>query len=385
MPTSQSYSHLLGWGCRNFPFLMDNNDQSSPTSPGSSGAPISGGVIKWILGIIVIAVIYRVGTLYFNDPQVLTNFAQTIQHAINSVSTSVNVPGTSSQSATTKATNSILDNATHKVTTVLSCINYADQSVRNTIDQYQRYVDFNTPTKTTFTGSYSDASWQNCDKDITTALTFESNTPNLDKAMRNFQTQGNATVSAFKDVTSYYKQKSYLDDNFTFGKAKDAALIQLSLSYIQASDTFRDAVDAQEDINNNAHIAELSADPAAQNQVLALQMFMQSKTVLHELYKEPIISSALEKSITDLTTIQTKFKEVVLASIKNDTSKYSSWNGISGKIDSFIAASKDVWRLVRDNKPLPESNEGSLDRAIEQFNNLVSSYNMTNNIPQYRL
>lgn len=364
---------------------MDNNDLSSPTSPGSSGAPISGGVIKWILGIIVIAVIYRVGTLYFNDPQVVTNFAQTIQHAINSVSTSVNVPGTSSQSATTKTTNSVLDNATHKVTTVLSCINYADQSVRNTIDQYQRYVDFNTPTKTTFTGSYSDASWQNCDKDITTALTFKSNTPNLDKAMRNFQTQGNATVSAFKDVTSYYKQKSYLDDNFTFGKAKDAVLIQLSLSYIQASDTFRDAVDMQEDINNNAHIAELSNDPAAQNQVLALQMFMQSKNVLHDLYQEPISSSALEKSITDLTTIQAKFKDVVLASIKNDTSKYSTWNGVSSKIDSFIAASKDIWRLVRDNKPLPENNEGSLDRAIEAFNNLVSSYNMTNTIPQYRL
>lgn len=364
---------------------MDNNDLSSPTSPGSSGSPISGGVIKWILGIVVMVVIYRVGTLYFNDPQVLTNFEQKIQQVLESVFTQVKVSTIPSQSPSNQSTNSVLDSATRKVTTVLSCINYADQSVRNTIDLYQRHVNFDLPTKTIFSGSSSDAAWQNCDKDITTAMTFASNTPNLDKAMLDFQTQGNATVGAFREVSSYYKQKSYLDDGFTFGKAKDANLIQLSLAYIKASDSFRDAVDAQEDINNNAHIAELSSDPAAQNEVLALKMFMQSKTVLHELYQDPINSELLQKSIADLTSIQMQFKDVVLVSIKNDTSKYSTWNSVSNKIDSFIASGKDVWRLVRDNKPLPENNTGSLDRAIEEFNNLVSSYNMANNIQQYRL
>ncbi len=376
---------------------MDNNLSSQ--SPNPSQSPFSGGIIKWVVGIIVIVAVYRFGSLYFYNPAVRNNIGQQIQQGIDSLTNSFNdITTTSPQSSSksqspfpttvepTAIVDTDLDNATEKVSELTSCMNYADQTIRNTIDYYDRFVDFQNPNKTNFTGLITESSWQTCTGDINEALAISSDTPDLDEAIREFQKQGDATVAAFKEITPYYKQKDFLDDDFALGKAKDAALIAQAIAYVKASDTFRSAVDKQEDLNNTAQMAILAQDPSAQNQMIGLQMFIDAKKVVAVLSEETLNASTLEKSINDLIATQTKFTTVVLADLKSgDSSKYSRWDSVSTSMDDFIASAKNVWRLVRDAKPVPATNEGSVARAVEKFNNVVQNYNTNNRIEMYRL
>lgn len=365
---------------------MDNN-LSSPT-PNFSQSPFSGGWLKWIFIIVIIVAGYRFGSAYFSNPVALNNLGQQIQQGVDSVINSLNGEGEASPAAmsTTLPTNATLDNAIEKTSELSSCMNYADQTIRNTIDYYDRFVDFQNPNKTSFSGLTTEASWQTCIGDINQALTLAANTPELDAAIRKFKEQGEETVAAFKDITAYYKQKNYLDDNFALGKAKDAQLIQQALDYIEASDAFRNAVDHQEDLNNEAQVTLLSQDPGAQNQLVSLQLLMEAKKVLAVLSTRTINATALEKSINDLVAIQTKFATTVLPALKSgNAAKYSRWSTINSNIDDFVASAKNTWRLVRDNKPVPTTNEGSLARAVEKFNNLVQSYNLNNSVDIYKL
>nr|MBP7057123.1 DUF3829 domain-containing protein [Candidatus Gracilibacteria bacterium] len=266
-----------------------------------------------------------------------------------------------------------------------SCMNYADQTIRNTIDYYDRFVDFQNLTKTNFTGLITEASWRTCTGDIADALAINADTPELDEVVREFQTQGEAIVAAFKEITPYYKQKDFLDDDFALGKAKDAAVIAQAAAYVKASDAFRVGVDKQENLNNTAQMAVLAQDPTAKNQMIGLQMFIDAKKVVAVLSEDILNVSTLEKSINDLILTQTKFVSTVLADLKSDSSRYSRWDAVNTSMEDFIASAKSIWRLVRDGKPVPASNEGSVSRVIEKFNNVVQNYNTNNRIEMYRL
>lgn len=375
---------------------MDNN-LSSP-SPNSSQSPFSGGILKWIIGVIVIVALYRFGSLYFYNPAVLNNLGQQIQQGVDSLTNSLSdsipttvTPQASSQSqfsppVGSTAVNSDLDKLTEKVSKLSSCMNYADQTIRNTIDYYDRFVDFQNPTKTSFTGLITESSWQTCTVSIDDALAINTDTPDLDEAIREFQKQGDATVAAFKEITPYYKQKDFLDDDFALGKAKDAALIAQAITYVRASDAFRSTVNKQEDLNNTAQMALLAQDPTAQNQMIGLQMFIDAKKVAEALSADTLQAITLEKSINNLVATQTKFSTIVLPDLKSgNSSKYSRWESVSTAMGDFIANAKNVWRLVRDGKPVPSTNEGSVARAIEKFNNVVQNYNTNNLFEMYQL
>lgn len=365
---------------------MDNN-LSSPT-PNFSQSPFSGGWLKWIFIVVIVVAGYHFGSVYVSNPTALNHLSQQIQQGVDSVMTSLN--GENSPSAvavpTSLPANAALDNIIEKTSELSTCINYADQTIRNTIDHYDRFVDFQNPNKTTFSGLITETPWQTCIGNINAALTLVTNTPELDTAINKFKEKGEEIVAAFKDVTAYYKQKDYLDDNFAMGKSKDAQLIQQALDYIKASDAFHEAVDHQENLNNEAQVALLSQDPSAQNQLISLQLLMEAKKVLAVLSSQPIDAATLEKNITNLVSIQTKFTATVLPALKNSNSaKYSRWTTVNSNIDDFVASAKSIWRLVRDNKPVPPTNEGSLARAIEKFNNLVQSYNINNSVDTYKL
>lgn len=362
---------------------MDNNF----TSPGSSQSPFSGGWLKWIFIIVILVAGFQFGRAYFANPAAFNNLSQQIQAGVDSVIESLNGGGNASPAAlATNASTAALDDAIEKTSELSSCTNYADQTIRNTIDHYDRFVDFQNPNKTSFSGLITEASWQTCLNSINDALTVMTNTPELDAAVRKFKEQGEATVAAFKEITAYYKQKDFLDDNFTLGKAKDAQMIQQAIDYIKASDAFRAAVDHQEDLNNEAQVALLSQNASAQNQLISLQMLMEAKKVLAALSEQTISATALEKSINALVAVQSQFTTKVLPTLKDgNAGKYTRWTNVNSNIDDFVASAKNTWRLVRDNKPIPATNEGSLARTVEKFNNLVQSYNLNNSIEMYRL
>lgn len=364
---------------------MDNLQPDQQPLPESSQSPISGSVIKGLIVVIVVIVLYRYGAFYFFDRTALNNLGQSVQQAVDGAMNKSSAPGSIKANPTTEAQ----DSAIQKVSTLMSCINYGDPSLRQTAEYYQKHVNFDQPQRTSFTGLIAESSWQTCDLDINKALGFASNTPELDHLTRAFQTQGRSMVAAFKEVTPYYKQKNYLDDGFAFGKAKDAQLLQQISSYTSVSDAFRDAIDKQEDINNAAELATLAQDPKAQNKVLSLQLFTESKKVMRELSKDTINASSLEVAINGLTAAQTKFKDTVLPALKaeNVSGKYESWNSVNDAVDNFLAAAKDVWRLARDSKPIPTGkfDTGSAEKAIDTFNRLVDSLNRSNSIGQYQL
>lgn len=355
---------------------MDNN-LSSP-SPNSSQSPFSGGGMNWIIVLIIFGVVAYFGFVNFSKMVNLNNLAQQVQQRVDGMVAGTDVPSYQPQS-------SALDNATEKVSELTSCMNYADQTIRNTIDYYDRFVDFQNPTKTNFTGLITESTWQTCVGDISDALAINADTPDLDQAVREFQKQGDAIVAAFKEVTPYYKQKDFLDDDFALGKAKDAALIAQALAYVKASDAFRSAVDKQENLNNTAQIALLAQDPTAKNQMISLQMFIDAKKVVAALSEGTLDANSLEKSINDLVATQTTFSTTVLSDLKSNSSKFSRWNSVNTSVEDFIASAKNIWRLVRDGKPVPAKNEGSVARAIEKFNSVVQNYNTSNQIEMYRL
>ncbi|MBP6085459.1 DUF3829 domain-containing protein [Candidatus Gracilibacteria bacterium] len=355
---------------------MDNNF-SSPT-PDSSQSPFSGGWMNWIMVLIVFGVVAYFGVVNVGKLINLNNFAQQVQQRVDGMVTNSDV-------GSNQANDSALDNAIENVSELSSCMNYADRTIRSTIDYYDRFVDFQNPNKTNFTGLITESSWQTCVGNINDALAITADTPELDQAVRAFQKEGEAIVTAFKEITPYYKQKDFLDDDFALGRAKDEALMAQSLAYVKAADTFRAAVDRQEDLNNTAQMALLAQDPTAENQMISLQMFIDAKKLVAALSEDILHASALEKSINDLIGTQTKFATTVLPDIKGDSSKFSRWNSVNTSMEDFVASAKNIWRLVRDGKPVPASNEGSVSRAIEKFNTVVQNYNTNNQIEMYRL
>ena len=399
---------------------MDNLS-SPPQSQPSSPSPIPKQTLLWI-GVIVVGIVaYRFLMPYLMTSNVMNDIGNALSNPISQTIPGLNttVPTLNTVEAlnTNPALNSIptllgqtseptpvaqnvvvdptrtpqpqsWEAVSDKLAGVMGCVNYANRIVMNTIDAYDRSVNFSDPSRTNFSGITGESTWENCNKDITTVLKNDTQTPELDASMKKFQTAGNTLVQMFKDITPYYKQKDYLDDNFAKGKEKHEAINSQIDAYIAASSEFRKEIDKQEDITTTAEIQALANDPAGKNRSLALQWMADAKKTVLELEKEKPVATDLEAKINALVKSQDNFKNTVLVALKADNAdNFSEWDSVASDMEAFIGAAKGVWRNLRDNKPLPTGHftDGSLENAITKFNDVVDEYNRTNAFPDNRL
>jgi hypothetical protein len=277
---------------------------------------------------------------------------------------------------------------TVKLNDYIDCYNGVDANVHRGIDTYTGWIkDIDAgPTGKESRGygpsPVDDYRLKKCDEAVNRALAAEPKLPALDAAAKTYLAQLHALVPLAKDAHDYYDREDFEDDQFAKGKQLHAPLMAALGAFSEASESFSDELEKQNDQAQREQLVALEKAEGRTMEFYRLSMMLEAKALVELMGEDGFDLAAGAERVAAFNAISDEAHAKVKPA-QNDT----AWSTFEMSAEQFRRESKERLARVRDKKPYGPMEikwmehptlapSGSPLKLLNKYNDLVQRSNL---------
>ena len=236
-------------------------------------------------------------------------------------------------------------------------------------------------------GTYTISDTSGCRKNVEKANALEPRDAVLEAAATAYADAVSKLEPLLKEADDYYEQENYKDDRMAKGKALHPRLVAAWNTFATADRSLRGAVDAINDKRKLEKLAEIERSEGRKTRYYVEALMIEAKRVLRAQDTAKPDPAAIAKAVG---AYEEMVKGAEQASGANGGPKVGSFFMNSAK--SFLVTAKQLMRRIRDKVRYSSGDrmminagsgwmvEGSPQRLLRDYNQLIDSYNRGANI-----
>ena len=275
---------------------------------------------------------------------------------------------------------------TEKINAYVGCINRLSERAYDSRERYFSWVGKKGPTgkERIIYGTYTIYDTADCKSGVEKANTLDPRNAELEAAASTYVDAVVALEPLLKDADDYYSQENYKDDKMAKGKALHPQLVAAWTAFATADAKLRSGIDVVQDMLAAEDLVNIEKEEGRKGRYHIQALMMHAKRLMRA---QSTDKPDLAKITAALGEYEAATKAADSYAEQNKDSKIGSSFVSSAK--SFLVTSKQLMRRVRDKVPYSDGEkmilnsgggggwmvEGSPDRLMHDYNQLVESYN----------
>ena len=273
---------------------------------------------------------------------------------------------------------------TEKMNAHVGCINRLSERSYSSRSRYFSWANPKGPTgkERIIYGTYTIYDTSDCRKNVEKANTLEPRDAELEAAGSAYADAVSKLEPLLKEADDYYTQENYKDDKMAKGKALHPQLVAAWDAFAKADKDLRLNVETINDKRALERLAAIERSEGRKARYHVEALMIQAKRVLRAQKADKPDMAAITQALNDY---ETATKDLENASNADDGQKIGSMFTRSAK--SFLTSAKQLMRRVRDKTPYSQGDkmminagsgwmiEGSPDRLLRDYNQLIEAYN----------
>jgi hypothetical protein len=278
---------------------------------------------------------------------------------------------------------------TEKLNAYVGCINRLSARSYDSRSRYFSWVGKNGPTgkERIIYGTYTIYDTSDCRKNVEKANALEPRDAALEAAATAYADAVSKLEPLLKEADDYYQREDYKDDRMAKGKALHPRLIAAWDAFAAADKSLRSGVETINDRRALERLAEIEKKDGKNARYHVEALMIQAKRVLRT-------QDAAKPDLAEIAKALADYEASVTAA------EQFSGSGGGGKIGSifmssaksYLVTAKQLMRRIRDKTPYSAGDrmmlnagsgwmvEGSPQRLLRDYNQLVDGYNRGANI-----
>ena len=276
-----------------------------------------------------------------------------------------------------------------KINAYVGCINRLSERSYESRKRYFSWAAQSGPTgkERIIYGTYTIYDTADCKKNVEKANALEPRDSALEAAASSYVEAVSKLEPLLKEADDYYSQGDYKDDRMTKGKALHPRLVAAWDAFAGADKALRGGVEAVNDKRALERLAEIEQSEGRKARYHVQALMIHAKRVLRAQGSEKPDLAALTQALSEYETIVKATEQVSGA---DGGAKIGSMFICNAK--SFLTSAKQLMRRVRDKTPYSQGDrmmlnagsgwmvEGSPQRLLRDYNQLIDAYNRGANI-----
>jgi hypothetical protein len=277
-----------------------------------------------------------------------------------------------------------------KINAYVGCINRLSNRAYDSRKRYFSWAAKNGPTgkERIVYGTYTISDTADCRKNIEKANGLEPRDAALEAAASAYADAVGKLEPLLKEADDYYTQQNYKDDRMAKGKALHPRLVAAWDAFAVADRDLRGEVEAINDRRALEKLAEIEKSDGRKTRYYVEAIMIHAKRVLRAQDMEKPDLAAITRALNEY---EETIKGAEQASGADGGAKIGSL--FIGSAKSYLVTAKQLMRRYRDHVPYSSGEkmilqsgggawmvEGSPQRLIRDYNQLVDSYNRGANI-----
>ncbi|HKY87350.1 MAG TPA: YiiG family protein [Pseudorhodoplanes sp.] len=276
-----------------------------------------------------------------------------------------------------------------KMNAYVGCINRLSERSYESRKRYFSWAAQSGPTgkERIIYGTYTIYDTADCRKNVEKANALEPRDAALEAAASAYVEAVSQLAPLLKEADDYYSQEDYKDDRMAKGKVLHPRLVAAWDAFAGADKALRGGVEAVNDKRALERLAEIEQKEGRKARYHVQATMIQAKRVMRAQETEKPDLAAFTQAINDYEATVKAMEE---ASNAGGESKIGSM--FIGNAKSYLTSAKQLMRRVRDKVPYSQGDrmmlnggggwmvEGSPQRVLRDYNQLIDAYNRGGNI-----
>jgi hypothetical protein len=276
-----------------------------------------------------------------------------------------------------------------KINAYVGCINRLSERSYESRKRYFSWAAQSGPTgkERIIYGTYTIYDTADCKKNVEKANALEPRDAALEAAASAYVDAVSKLEPLLKEADDYYSQEDYKDDRMAKGKTLHPRLVAAWDAFANADKALRNGIEVINDKRAAERLAEIEQKEGRKARYHVQALMIHAKRVVR----------AHETETPDLAAMTQALNEY--EAIVKATEQFSATGGDAkigsmfiGEAKSFLTTAKQLMRRVRDKTPYSQGDrmmlnagsgwmvEGSPQRLLRDYNQLIDSYNRGANI-----
>lgn len=277
---------------------------------------------------------------------------------------------------------------TEKLNAYVGCINRLSERSYDSRKRYFSWAAKSGPTgkERIVYGLYTIYDPTDCKRNIEKANALEPRDPALEAAASAYAAAVSQLELLLKEADDYYSAENYKDDRMAKGKALHPRLVAAWDAFAAADQALRNGVEAINDRRAAERLEEIKRSEGLSTRYYVQALMINAKRVLRAEGAERTDLAAITQAVNEYESL-VKAAELVS---RQDGGQIGSM--FIGNAKSFLTSSKQLMRRLRDKTPYSSGDkmmlnagsgwmvEGSPQRLLRDYNQLIDAYNRGANI-----
>lgn len=273
---------------------------------------------------------------------------------------------------------------TEKINAYVECINRLSERAYESRERYFSWVGKKGPTgkERIIYGTYTIYDTAGCKTGVAKANALEPDVAELEAAASAYAEAAGALEPLLKEADDYYEQENYKDDKMAKGKELHPRLVAAWTAFAGADTKLRAGIEVIQDKQAAEKLAEIERSEGRKEAYLIQALMMRAKSLMRVQTANPPDLAKITQAVADYEAISKETESFVAG---NRDAKIGS--SFVGNAKSYLVTAKQLMRRVRDKVPYSSGDkmmmqsgggwmiEGSPDRLLRDYNQLVESYN----------
>jgi hypothetical protein len=277
---------------------------------------------------------------------------------------------------------------TEKINAYVGCINRLSERSYESRKRYFSWAAQSGPTgkERIIYGTYTIYETADCRKNVEKANALEPRDAALEAAASAYVEAVSKLEPLLKEADDYYSQEDYKDDRMAKGKTLHPRLVAAWDAFANADKALRNGVEVINDKRALVRLAEIEQSEGRKARYHVQALMIHAKRVVRAQETETPDLAALTQALNEYETI---VKAAEQSSGDGDAKIGSMF---IGNAKSLLTSAKQLMRRIRDKTPYSQGDrmmlnagsgwmvEGSPQRLLRDYNQLIDSYNRGANI-----
>ncbi len=278
---------------------------------------------------------------------------------------------------------------TEKLNAYVGCINRLSERAYDSRKRYFSWAAQSGPTgrERIIYGTYTIYDTADCRKAVEKANALEPRDGALEAAASAYAEAAGKLEPLLKEADDYYTQEDYKDDRMAKGKALHPRLVAAWDAFATADKALRNGVETINDRRALEKLAEIEQKEGRKARYHVEALMIDAKRVLRTQDAEKPDLAAMAQALSEYEAIVKAVEQLPDA---DGRTKIGSMFISNAK--SFLTSAKQLTRRIRDKVPYSQGDrmmlnagsgwmvEGSPQRVLRDYNQLVEAYNRGANI-----
>lgn len=273
---------------------------------------------------------------------------------------------------------------TEKINAYVACINRLSERSYDSRARYFSWASQKGPTgkERIIYGTYTIYDTAECRAGVEKANALEPDDKELEAAASAYADAVGVLEPLLKETDDYYEQENYKDDKMAKGKALHPRLVAAWDAFADADQKLRAGLDVIQDKRALEELAEIEKAEGQKARYHVQALMMRAKRLINSLKGSKPDLSKITDALGEYEKIANATESFAQA---NKDSKIGS--SFVGSAKTLLVTGKQLMRRIRDKTPYSQGDkmmidagsgwmiEGSPDRLLRDYNDLIESYN----------